>query len=165
MEQAVILQPVKDRRAGRYILKKTAAHGEEPMQEQVFWQELLAHKGPMREQSVPEGQHPVEKIHCGAVLEKMALVGRTPEWSRRTIRGANGREELLRADCSPHSPFHCEGGRRGAANEEKLISGRSRGRGKAIFSFALISHYHTLFLVGSELIFPKSSLPSTTIGM
>ncbi|KAK4811099.1 hypothetical protein QYF61_016385 [Mycteria americana] len=48
--------------AGGYALKEAAACGEEPTQEQVFWQELW----PMLEQSVPEGLQPVGETYVEA---------------------------------------------------------------------------------------------------
>ena len=56
----------------------------------------VAHGGPMLEQSVPEGLHPVERTHAGAscvelepmgrthvgeVCEGLSPIGGTPRWS------------------------------------------------------------------------------------
>lgn len=61
-------------RAGACALKEVEAC-EEPMREQVFWEDLWPHEGPTLEQPVSEGLHPVERNHDRAVLEE--LVRRT----------------------------------------------------------------------------------------
>jgi len=62
-----------------------------------FWQDLWTHGGPTLEPSVPEGLHPMEGTHAGAICEEVQPVGRThvgavhgglspvggtPHWSR-----------------------------------------------------------------------------------
>ncbi|PKU45188.1 hypothetical protein llap_4489 [Limosa lapponica baueri] len=47
------------------------------MLEHVSWQDLSPHEGPMLEQSVPEGLHPVERTHAEEVHEELQPVGRT----------------------------------------------------------------------------------------
>ena len=48
-----------------------------PTLEEVFWQDLRPHRGPMLEQSVPEGLHPMEWKQAGAVHEALQHVGRS----------------------------------------------------------------------------------------
>ncbi|GAB0181827.1 zinc finger and BTB domain-containing protein 5 [Grus japonensis] len=50
---------------------------EEPTLEQVCWQDLWPRGGPMLEQSAPEGLHPMEGTHTGAVHEELQPMGRT----------------------------------------------------------------------------------------
>jgi len=58
---------------------KTCGHAEEeePMPEQVCWQDLLPHGGLALEQSVSEGLHSVGRTHAAAVCEELQPVGRT----------------------------------------------------------------------------------------
>lgn len=46
----------------------------------VFLAGLVAHRGPMLEQSVPGGFHPVEKTYNGAVHEELQPMEKTPCW-------------------------------------------------------------------------------------
>ena len=59
------------------LLAGTVAHGEEPMLEQVCWQDVWPVGGPLPEQSIPEGLYPMERTHAGTVLEELQPVGRT----------------------------------------------------------------------------------------
>ena len=45
--------------------------------EQVCWQDLCPHRGPMLEQCAPEGLHTMERTHAGAVCEELQPVGMT----------------------------------------------------------------------------------------
>ncbi|GAB0191968.1 EH domain-containing protein 4 [Grus japonensis] len=81
----------------KLLVGPVAPWREEPMPEQVCWQDLSPRGGPTLEQSVPEGLHPVEGTYAGAVREELQPVGRThvgevhgglspvggaPRWSR-----------------------------------------------------------------------------------
>lgn len=102
VKQAVPMQPVEDTGA----LKKAAAHGAEPMQEQVCWQELLVHRGPTLEQSVPKGLSPGEETHAGALLEEKQPLGGPP--LGRSVRSQWQRGAVLVADrLQPPFPFLC----------------------------------------------------------
>jgi len=57
------------------LLAGPVTHGKDPMMEQVFWQDLWPRGGPMVEQSVPEGLHPMEGTDTGAVIEELQPVG------------------------------------------------------------------------------------------
>ena len=145
---------------------------EDPMTEQVGmpWQKLQPMESPCRsrlqsgavacreeptqEQPVPEGLHPMERTHAGAVCEGLSPMGGTPRWSRgRVWRGRSSREDLVRADHSPCSSSTCaawQGGGRKVGNEGvKLSLGCREGWGEGGFSFVL--DFPTLFLTGNRL--------------
>ncbi|GAB0205574.1 zinc finger and BTB domain-containing protein 5 [Grus japonensis] len=69
--------PVGSPRWSKLLAGPVAPWREEPTPEQVCWQDLGPHGGPMLEQSVPEGLHPVGETHAGAVGEELQPVGRT----------------------------------------------------------------------------------------
>ncbi|GAB0179705.1 zinc finger and BTB domain-containing protein 5 [Grus japonensis] len=69
--------PVGSPRWSRLLAGPVDPWTEEPTPEQVCWQDLGPHGGPTLEQSAPEGLHPVEGTHTGAVREKLQPVGRT----------------------------------------------------------------------------------------
>ena len=74
------------------------------------------------------------------------------------MRGKDGREELLGADCSPHSPPHRAprgGGGRGVGTEGGKLSLERRVGGKGVFTF--VSHHPTLLLIGDKQNFPEWS--------
>jgi len=55
---------------------------EEPMLEQVFWQDLWPCGTPRLEQSFPEGLQPMGRTHIGEVHGRLSPVRVTPHWSR-----------------------------------------------------------------------------------
>ena len=61
--------PVDRLHWSRLLTGPVTVQREEPTLEQVCWQG--SHGGPTLEQSVPEGLHPVEGTHAGAVDEKL----------------------------------------------------------------------------------------------
>jgi len=86
----------------------------------------------MLEQSVPEGLHPMEGTHTGAVCEELQPVGRTH----------NGEV------CGELSPIRGTSrlSRDGGGRETglKLSPGRREGWGEGVLRSGFISHYPTL---------------------
>ncbi|TRZ07982.1 hypothetical protein HGM15179_019128 [Zosterops borbonicus] len=106
------------------------AYGEEPIPEHIGWQDLWPHKGPMLEQSVPEGLYPMERTqaravcgelhplrmtHIGGVREGLSPMGGTPYWSGEEHEeegAAETKHYVLTTTCIPHPPVPLEGGAR-----------------------------------------------------
>ncbi|GAB0181795.1 EH domain-containing protein 4 [Grus japonensis] len=92
--------PMGSQHWSKLLTTPLAPWREEPTLEQVCWQDFWPHGGPMLEQSVPEGLHPMGETHAGAVHEELQPMGRThigevhgglspvrgtPRWSRGRV--------------------------------------------------------------------------------
>jgi len=68
---------VRSLRWSRVLAGPVDSWKEEPTLVQVCWQDLWTHGRSTLEHSVPEGLHPVEVTHAGAVCEGQQPMGRT----------------------------------------------------------------------------------------
>ena len=124
------------------------------------WQDLWPRGGPKVEQPVPEGWHPMEGTHAGAVCAELQPMGRThveevgggwspvggtPHWTRgRVWRGRSGRD-VWWTDHNPHSPSPCA--TRGEEVEKiwsKVKPGKKGELREGALRFSFTSHYPTL---------------------
>ena len=144
------------------LLTGTVDHGEETTQKQVFCQDLWHQGGPILEQSISEGVHPVERIRAGAVYEELQHMGRThtgevheglfpvggtPYCSRTRVWWAkSSRDKVLWTDLNPSTFLLCL---HPPEEVEKLVVKFSLGRSEewreSFFRFVLISYYPALF--------------------
>ena len=86
---------------------------EEPMPEQVCWQDLWPRRGPTLEQSVPEGLHPVRDPHWSSSW-RTAAREKDPRWRRswRTVsRGKHSHWSSLWRTAACGKDSHWSGGR------------------------------------------------------
>ena len=110
------------------LLAGTAAHGEEPTQEQ----------------SVPDGLYTVERIHAGAVCGELQSVGRSHIWGSSETKCYEPTATPI-----PQTPVPL-----GAKAEElgmKLSLGRREGGGKVVL---IVFYFSLSFLIN----FPKLGL-------
>ncbi|KAK4810960.1 hypothetical protein QYF61_014432 [Mycteria americana] len=89
--------PVESLCWSRLLAEPVNPRREETMLEQGCWQDLWPHGGPTLEQSIPEGLHPMERAHAGAVhgrlspeqaipkCWKSSNQGRRPAWLSRDL--------------------------------------------------------------------------------
>jgi len=128
---------------------------------------LVTPWGPTLEQPVPEGLHPVEGTHAGAVREELQPIGRTHAGevcgALSPVRGTStlgqgksvrspppeeeGVAETTRGELTtdpipcPPAPLGRGGGRETGL---KLSLGRREGWGEGVLRSSFISHYPTL---------------------
>jgi len=121
-------------------------------------------EGPTLEQSVPEGLHPMEGTHAGAVCEELQPMGRTPVrevcGELSPVRGTFTLEQGKSGRNPPHEgqgaaetrcdeltaapiPLRCLGVG-GRETGVKLSLGRREGWGEGVLRSRFISHYPTL---------------------
>ena len=151
----------------RRLVRGTVTHGEEPLQEHIFWQDLWHHGGPTLEQSSTEGLHPTEGTHTRAVHEKLHSVGRTDVGEAheglsheknpmleqgKSVRRKEQQMWTVMSWLQPPPPSSFADQGQEVEKSEVKLNLRREGWGEGDFSIVLISHYPTLLrLVGNKL--------------
>jgi len=108
----------------------------------------------MLEQPVPEGLHPMEGTHTGAVCEELQplALGKFVEKGRTHNGEVCGELSPIRGT----SRLSRDGG--GRETGLKLSPGRREGWGEGVVQFSFISHYPTLIGDKLNFLFSPSSV-------